>query len=477
MSRVLFLLFLSLPLFAQDVTIELAPIEHPPTASVLVVKGTVTNHLDVDLHDVTVFGELAPGPVLAGQSDDVWSCRDNGTLQTVRCRAAVLPARATVPLTFYIDALIGRFHVKAHARWVHDSRERSTPVATTRGWFPRDVRVTHDGDAGAGSLREAIRLANEECEGLYVPCRIVFDAPMTIRPRAPLPVIWGRDVAIDGRGQVTLDGSKVSGGSGLELDGTFLQAQLLGLTIRNFPWDGVNARQPNVVVAGCTIERNGSRGVTSEANAWVHVIGNRIRHNGRSGVFALGPNTSIRDNDVEENGASGVFIARYNAEVVGNRIRGNGEFGIAVDRSVGTLTISENSIEGNRIAGIDRGLDGHDGDRYDDYATHAAYIPPPRVTSATYDPSANATTIRGTYFDARDRWGAWSLELFTNAAPEGQGATFLGRTSAANGAFALVVQGDLRGQFITATGFRQLWLGWSGDWWWTSEFSQPIEVR
>jgi Right handed beta helix region len=464
MTRVLLLLLFVFPALAQDVTLELAPIEHPPTAKVLVVSAKVTNQTDRDLRDVTVLAELQPGPVLAGQSDDVWSCRDNGTLKSVRCTAAVLPAKTTVPLTLYIDALHGRFHVQL--QWEH-------VVTSVDGWFPHDIHVTHDGDSGRGSLREAMRLANEDCEGLKLPCRIVFDEAMTIRPQSPLPAIWNHDIAIDGGGRVVLDGSEVSGGSGLELVGNGVLNVVRRLTVRAFPWDGIHVDKENhreVLVEECTIEANGSRGVTAELHSGLTVRRSTIRHNGRSGVFLLNANPVVEENVIEANGASGVFADRYNVRIARNRITGNAHFGVAVSRGVGTVEITENSISGNGVLNIDRGLDGSDGDRYDDYATFAAYIPPPKIAEARFDAESNTTTIRGTYFDARDHWGTWSLELFA-------GDAFLGRTQAQNGAFTFVVEGDFRGRPITATGFRRLFLGLSGDWWWTSEYSAPVPVE
>jgi hypothetical protein len=466
MTRLLFVLLLGLPVLAQDVTLELLPIVHPPGAKVLVVEAKVTNHTDRELHDVTILAQLIPGPILAGQSDEVWSCRDNGTLKTVRCVAAVLPAQTTVPLTYYIDALTGRFRVEAW--W-----ELGNQFPGVDGWFPHDIHVTHDGDSGTGSLRNAIRLANEDCEGRKVSCRIVFDGAMTIRPRTPLPEIWSSDITIDGGGRATLDGSQVSGGSGLELTGAGALDTVRGLTVRAFPWDGIHIDKSvnnAVLVEECTIEANGSRGITTGTTSGVLVRRSTLRHNGRSGVFLLGPNATVEENSIEENGASGVFADQYNVLIARNRIAGNAHFGVAVSRRVGTLTITENSIGGNRISAIDRGLDGPDGDRYDDYALLAAYIPAPKLTEARFDEATHTTTIRGTYFDARDHWGTWSLELFADD-------VFIGRTEAQEGAFAFTVEGDLRGQVITATGFRRLSLGWSGDWWWTSELSDAIEVH
>jgi hypothetical protein len=466
MNRLFLLLLLSLPALAQDVTLVLGPITHPPTAKVLVVEAMVTNNTDRELRDVTILAQLIPGPVLAGQSDDVWSCRDNGTLKSVRCVARVLPAKTTVPLTYYIDALVGRFHVEAW--W-----ELGNQFPSVDGWFPHDIHVTHDRDSGAGSLRDAIRLANEDCEGLKVSCRIVFDAPMTVRPKTMLPDIWNHDITLDGGGRVTLDGAEVDGGSGLQLTGSGLLGTVRGLTVRAFPWDGIHIDKSSnnaVLIEDCTIEANGSRGVTTERLSGVTVRRGTIRHNGRSGVFLLGPNATIEENVIESNGASGVFVDQYNVRIARNRIADNVQFGVAVSRRVGTVEITENTIIGNGLAGIDRGLDGPDGDRYDDYALFAAYIPAPHLTEARFDPAANTTTIRGTYFDARDHWGTWSLELFASG-------TFLGRTQAESGAFTFVVGGDLRGQSITATGFRRLFLGLSGDWWWTSEVSDVVEVH
>lgn len=341
-----------------------------------------------------------------------------------------------------------------------------------------DVHVTHDGDAGEGSLRRAITLANEDCEGLRVPCRIVFDEAMTVRPLTPLPDIWSYDVAIDGAGRVVLDGSLVGGGSGLEFTGSGALTQIRGLTIRRFPWDGIHIDRHNldpIVIEDCTIEENGSRGVTTESSSAMTVRRSVLRANGRSGVFALGPYALIEDNTITDNGASGVFVTGVGSRVARNRIGGNAHFGIAVTRSLAKFELTENAISGNGISAIDRGLDGPDGDRYDDYDTFAAYIPPPRVTSAFYDEATATTTIRGTYFDERDHWGTWSIELFATA--DRQADTFLGRTTASDGVFTLVVPRDLRGQFITATGARRLFLGLSGDYWWTSEVGEPVAVR
>lgn len=485
---VLSLLLFSVSVFATDVTIELAPVVHPPGANVLVVNATVTNHLDVDLTDVRVFANLSPGlTILAGQSDPMWLCRDDGTLQSVRCVASVLPAGQSVPLTFYVDALAGRWRLVAEARWGVEGAAYVDSVI----WVPHDVHVTHDGDAEEGSLRRAIVLANEECEGLKLPCRIVFDEPMTLRPRTPLPVVWGDDIVIDGGGRVTLDGSEVSGGSGLEIETpAWNDTVVRGLTIRGFPWDGVHINRPGdfrrgrVAVEDCTIEGNGSRGVTAELDSEVSVRHNRIRYNGRSGVFAFSYSILVEDNLIEENGASGVFVGArgWDVRVLHNRIARNAHFGVAAARQIGHIEIRENSMAGNRISGIDRGLDGFDGYVHDELYVSDAYIPPPRITGARFDATTNQTTIRGTYFNAVDppgppRWGMWSIDLFRNAAADGQGETFLGRTAASNGEFSLVVEGDLRGSFITATGFRRLNLDGPTTWWWTSELAEAIEVR
>ena len=481
MTRSPFLLalaFLSLSAFAQGVTIAFDAGGVPPGAKVIVANATVTNHLDTDLQNVSVVTQLGYGmtAVLAGQSDAVWSCGHNGTLQSVRCTAAVLPAKQATPLTLYIDALHGRYLLQTTATW----GEHGYAFAGRYVFAPFELHVTHDGDDGEGSLREVLHRANEECDWLKLACRIVFDAPMIIRPLTSLPPIAGDDVEIDGAGRVTLDGSQLFAGHGLEYTGLFAPLPgIRGLTIRNFPWDGLHVdRKANydVLVEDCTVEGNGSRGITTEGESELLVRSSRIRGNARSGVFALGPGVTIEDSEIEDNGASGVFLHQYNALVQRNRIRGNAQFGVAVSRQVATVEVRENSISGNGISGIDRGLDGFDGYRYDENALHAAYIPPPRITGADYDAASNTTTIRGTYFK-HDSWGTWSIEIFSSSTAEAQGETFLGRTGSANGEFSLVVPGDLRGRFITATGFRKLFLGWSGDWWWTSEFAEVVEVR
>jgi hypothetical protein len=241
--------------------------------------------------------------------------------------------------------------------------------------------------------------------------------------------------------------------------------------------------------SGRNAAANGSRGITVDAPAtYVTIARNVISGNGRSGVFINGNyGIDVMDNrigvDIDggamPNGSSGVFVGPEASAVniLRNRIAWNGDFGMAISRPAYDVIVRRNSMAHNRISAIDVGLDGFSGYDYDDFNIHNTRIPPPRFTSASYDAAADVTTITGTYFDARDYWGAWEISLFSNDLPEAQGDQFLGTSTATNGVFTFTVNGDLRNRFITATGHRDLLLGWSGEYFFTSEFAEVIEVR
>ena len=100
-------------------------------------------------------------------------------------------------------------------------------------------------------------------------------------------------------------------------------------------------------------------------------------------------------------------------------------------------------------------------------------IPPPKIVAAKYDPVDGATTISGTYIPSPDHWGTFVVSIYANDVDEAQGDAFLGTAQAnAAGEFTLTVSRDLRGKFIAAYAQRALHLGWSGDFFWTSEFGE-----
>ncbi|HEV7426647.1 MAG TPA: hypothetical protein VGQ46_09795, partial [Thermoanaerobaculia bacterium] len=222
---------------SAQVTVDLQPFEGPADVKVAAVTATVTNATDVDQKNVSVTATLfaLPAMILAGASDDIWSCHDAGTLQSVVCTAAILRARQSVPLTLFVDQVaVGRFALNISPSSLPGSRG-VTRILT----FYRKVPVTNTKDAGEGSFRQALLDANAVCVRTIVPCSIDFHITepvpdsgwYTISPATPLPLI-SADLVIDGATQIAtsgdtnpdgpeimLDGSRTQSGNGLEFVG------------------------------------------------------------------------------------------------------------------------------------------------------------------------------------------------------------------------------------------------------------------
>lgn len=520
-SRSLFLavlLLLSTAAFAQTgaLTFTLGPIEMIGTSDIANSFGTLTNRSNLDITNVTLDVDLhAPlATYIAGQNDASWTCQNDISPYRLVCTNPLIRAGESSQLQIYVGPIQeSRVQLFAQARWQYfEAQLRTEPAYQTRS-FGREVLVTNSGDAGPGSLRAAIEYANATCTDESLPCRIVFNIPppvpssgwYTILPNTPLPALTATDIEIDGATQtnftgntnplgpeIALDGSGVGIGHGLRLEGQGL-VFVRNLAIGGFAWDGIAVSRDSFarsVIAdnyigtdatGTHAVPNGSRGITFDLPASeFDVTHNLISGNARSGVFIAGAySITLQENTIRANGAAGVLIGPQATTTLLRRnvIANNTKFGVAIAPEVNRYSLVDNSITGNGFIGIDRGLDGFSGYENDDQIVTAAKIPPPRLLSATYEPRNNETTIVGEYYGESDHWGTWTMTLFRNTTNDGQGEFVLGHTVANNGTFRFVVPGDLRGQFITATGQRAMFLGLSGDWTWTTEFSEPVQVR
>jgi hypothetical protein len=346
-----------------------------------------------------------------------------------------------VPLVVtFAPANEGRFTLTATATWtVAGTTLTSAPWKESALW-EREVAVTNTRDAGEGSLRAAIEYANDVCARDKVPCAIRFRfseaAPeqgwYTIRPVTPLPAITAPDISIErelGSRHVELDGSLLTFGHGLQLRGEG-PASIRNLTIGGFPWDGIAiTRRGGTFISRCLLgvrpdnepNGNGSRGVTIDPPAAdVHLSSNRMSANVRSGVFIFGgERTTLErnvigvhpgDNPLLGNGASGVFAgpAARDVRIQGTYIGGNAHMGVAVARGARGVRVDDTWIDPNSGLPIDHGLD--------EFSGHAGIpsefaLPAPRITSATYDPAMQRTTIRGTFL-APDPTLSWKLTIY-----------------------------------------------------------------
>jgi parallel beta-helix repeat protein len=522
MTRILslvVLLFLSTAASGQqhwnDLTLAFGEFERIGSSDISRVFAMVENHTGSDIQGITVDVALLARPTtyIGGDNGGGWSCANQETPYRLICTTSVIRAGESSLLQIYVGPVFeNRVQVSAYATWVVGSDPVYTPVARRQGTFPREVIVSNTGDAGPGSLRAAIDYVNDTCPRDQVGCRIAFriETPVpergwyTILPNSPLPAITAPDFEIDGATQtrfggdtnplgpeIALDGSALGSGHGLQLAGDG-PAIVRNLAIGGFPGDGIAVTRRSgggALVTGNYIGTdatglhplpNRSRGISFDSPASnFDVRDNLISNNVRSGVYIFHAyGVSLTENTIRANSA-GVFLGPESHEttVERNSIVDNAQFGVAVARYTTAYQLIDNSITRNGFIGIDHGLDGFSGYDGSDSVLSDARVPPPRLLSATYDPVANVTTIIGLYADERVPYGRWTLTLYRSSANDGQGEASLGHTSATNGTFTFTVPGDLRGQFITATGFHEVVIEFGPYYYWTSEFSEAVEVR
>ncbi len=229
----------------------------------------------------------------------------------------------------------------------------------------RRLVVTNTNDSGPGSLRQVILDAREN-----VPSVITFDptvfpvaSPGTISLLTRLPVLNDPGDMIDGSNRgVIVDGSNLSLTTDVGLRVRTSNITIRGLTIQNFPADGINIQPTSasgetitgVVIRNNVIRNNLSDGVSvsggDNSNRIGAIIGgNIISDNAVNGLVVLGSITA---------GAGGNIV-----DVVvndANTFRNHGGEGIAVlggeeNNEVGVIiasnTVSNNIFGGVRVSG------------------------------------------------------------------------------------------------------------------------------
>lgn len=450
--------------FAVDITS--GPYDEQKRASVTVEVKTLVAMANPEelLLDVNILG---------GISLDSWSgaCVERSSTW-LQCNPASNPV-VTIRAKTDFDHRTG--FVSAILVWRDRGFRRET-----REWrknlfrYSRELLVTNNDDAGPGSFRQAILDANGACRTYQEPCVMRFAAPMTIQPRTPLPRISAESLTIEAN-EVTLDGSLVARpANGLEF-GRGSARVIHGLTIRNFPENGIQLDDVFTVrCEACVITRNGSRGVVVTNRGHAELLNSVISENGRSGVFVDGGSASLIGNRIEGNGASGVFIGNFEARLVDNVIANNAHFGVGTLRALRDVDVGPNRITGNRAGQIDIDLDGP-----------SFFLPPadrrpvppngPTLTAATYDAATNTTIVSGRLEHVEFFYFlTYELQFYaTTAANEAD--HYLGAIHIETADFTVAFRGDLRGRFITANTIR--WLHDEITDRGTSELAAPVEVR
>lgn len=380
---------------------------------------------------------------------------------------------------------------------------------TLRVVLVRQFMVTNVADEGAGSLRQAIHDLNANCPFSW-PCALLFQIPgpvpgpgyFTIQPRTPLPEIkaW---VRIDGAAQTSYTGDSNPDGPEIEINGALVEEmsglvvrpncrlEITGLAVNGFPGYGIEVRTGDVSCSTsfpeALIRENylgtDPRGRVAKPNQRglglftfeSHVFENLISGNQRSGIYVedgtyhqiAGNRIGVGKDDVPLGNGAGIFVNMGNkfetfigADITHNEIAYNQGMAIARTRR-GEIQISRNRIYDNLQQGIDVGIDGMTPQRADDTDVPNA----PVLTSASYDPVRHATIVRG-HIDskAQGHGGAFgepgrtievyaSLRLSGWSAPQAEQSMAIASLDSLSGHqdFEVVVPGDLRGMWITAT--------------------------
>ena len=365
---------------------------------------------------------------------------------------------------------------------------------------------------------------------------------------SPLSAITAPRIRIDGATQSTFFGDvnpdgpdvEITGAGTLDSDGlvvTNCGAEVANLAINGFGRNGISVVQTSETqcpFGGATnlhhlflgsdptgsIARPNARGIgtsflndsrSSASGIGVGIRDSVISGNLHSGIFGLSGRLIVQRNrigvkahsdDPLPNGNAGVFIGAGGSgsdvgstvsfsssgtapDQDGNVIAFNGEMGVAVATGVSNVAIRKNHIWGNTLLGIDIGLNGP--------SQSAAGVTMPTITLAHYDPVAKQTVIEGeigptsppSTFNAE-------VGLFANDAADptglGEGQRPLGAASVPTNQthFRFAVDGNLTGQFVSATLTRVQYTGFAKPqpegvtdlfFTQTSEFSPAIEVR
>ena len=438
---------------------------------------TVANPSATDTHQLTATVDFAGGSKLIGANGA--DCRDTtrlGSSQTeVTCTLPDLSAGKSLDFSITVKPPQpqGIYNAFVLVGWEDPALKFESRVAASTVIY-HDIFVTTTADSGPGSLRAAIEEGN--VRGTYTfPCRVAFriegTPPFVIEPLTPLPAVTAVYLSIDGRmekGHVIIHGGKTSG------DGFFAAGFVLtvaGLTIENFPGNGITAlpsTSGTLHVIDNEIAGNLRGVVMFRVNA--ELTGNTIAHNVHSGVYMPQGSVAFSKNTIRDNGNSGIYLGPdiSGVEAADNEISGHPQFGIAIDQKAQRVAIRVNSIHDNGIDAIDFGLDGPDDLRSPK---------PPHIVSATY--ADGKTTIRAK-FDSVYLAKSYTILFFANrgldAGGRAEAETFVGSAVGSNGEAEVVVDRDLRGQIATAMNVVYIDAFGEAQWTDSSELSDGVTV-
>lgn len=406
--------------------------------------GTVsffTNNYGDEAVDAVATVPLPAGSTYVSTSPN-WLCALNGDGAAVCIHTFAPHSGSTLEINFIAPEYRDGIYFVVHPQ-LESLKPDANPTdneTILRLYVYRTFEVTtSQGFAGA------IVNANATCDGA-LPCLIRFGAPMTAEPIAPLPRVMACDVLIDGTGG-ELSGAKMRGGwaNGLVIDER-CSAHVRGLTIRDFPQNGIVVERGNATIESCTIVENGWRGIAAQSPlSFIVMLSNRIADNRYSGVAIWAAHSvGSRDNTIEHNGASGIFVNDGILESFNDRVAFNHDFGFAVGGAA-RANWSPELVHDNGARNVDWYLDGPTA------VDESGRMPPvPQLLDAQYDAAAKRTIVRG-FLPAQGRQEGFVYVSHLYRVVPGAPKVFLASASPIDGdALTFVVDGDVRGATVVA---------------------------
>lgn len=502
------LLAASTHVFAVEPTLAVSLFfpEHARPGETITMSFGISNTGSGEATGLVLRQQLPPGALVTSiTAEPVWQCVQNGAAFV--CNAANFePSSMLTEMWIHVklsdDPAGGSFALPFSLT----ATNAPAPIEQTRSLaVARLIRVQSTADSGSGSFRAAILDANAHCHAGF-DCEIGFDLPIgsTFEPLTPLPVITACGLLVIEGGDRSrtqdrpyeLSGSRITGskGSGLEYRPVCVEPahlRVTGLAINRFPEDGVlvipfASSNPDGSLytysyvdlegmfigtdrTGTLARPNGLRGITSHSRtAYLRVFHSILSGNGRSGIFMMDVfGAQLAQNLIGVgadgrplgNGAAGIFLHHGFFSANDNVIAWNHDFGVAFSPGATAAVGRSNSIHSNEFVGIDWGLDGPTRDGREELGILNA----PVITSATYDPATDTTTVTGTLKIDIVFGELYVINLFSNrtanARGQWEGETIYPSSGASIGprhttgtyTWELKHRGDLRGQVVTTT--------------------------
>jgi hypothetical protein len=226
--------------------------------------------------------------------------------------------------------------------------------------------VTNTLDSGAGSLREAIGLANTSAG----PDRITFRAKLkgqTIKPLSQLPTIYADGTTIDGdldndaKPDIALNGSLQASGMGLQITGDSCVVD--GLAVAGFQYTGINlifadhctirACHLGINLPGTKDNSNGNAQVVIDQGTY-----NRIGLPGAPNVISGGTKSPYIANGIVLDGSQHNTIGPDSIGLSrsGTAAVSTGSTGVMLRQSQGNPACDYNTIADLVVAGVDTGV-------------------------------------------------------------------------------------------------------------------------